>query len=244
MGTVKVSLNYTHKVFSSQVNSSSNTNFPWLSPTENSSRNCSHNSVTQSLSLSLLVPIHSPHVIPPLQFLSASLGILLTYIAKGPTLTNSKHISRDPTHCCCVASPHMRIWRKRRKHMSRDGHLLLMCAWHMENSLFCCCGHVFCLQELLPGNALIKYATVYLTIRKSDVFEVSIMFYKFLEIISTSLVVLRWHLVTLYPFHGPVWQQPWPEGIRCHHVVLQSCAWRNITALETLYSSEDNQLHF
>jgi hypothetical protein len=44
-GTIRVSLNYTlpislyystHKVFNSQVNSSSNTNFPWLSPTENS----------------------------------------------------------------------------------------------------------------------------------------------------------------------------------------------------------------
>jgi hypothetical protein len=59
--TVKVSLNYTlpiplhystHKVFKSQVNSSSNTNFPWLSPTENSELCHSH-------SLSLLVPIRS-----------------------------------------------------------------------------------------------------------------------------------------------------------------------------------------
>jgi hypothetical protein len=46
MGTVKVSLNYTlpiplhystHKVFNSQVNYSSNMNFPRLSPTENCS---------------------------------------------------------------------------------------------------------------------------------------------------------------------------------------------------------------
>jgi hypothetical protein len=61
MGTVKISLIYTLQiplhystniVFNSQVQSSSNTNFPWLSPTENSE-------LCHSLPLSLLVPVHS-----------------------------------------------------------------------------------------------------------------------------------------------------------------------------------------
>jgi hypothetical protein len=93
------------------------TNLPWLSSTENS----------DSLPLSLLVPIHSVYVLPLLLSLSASLGILLTYIAEGWTSTNSKHISRDPYPLllCDVTGPTQADGHA--GNMSHVGHLLLMC---------------------------------------------------------------------------------------------------------------------
>jgi hypothetical protein len=109
-------------------------------------------------------------VLPPLLFLSASLGILLTYIAEGRTSTNSKHISRDPyplllcdvtahaqangqagntchvtaTYCCCVTSLLMRQ---------------LPDTWKTQLALPLCACIMF--TEMLPGNALIKYTTLY-----------------------------------------------------------------------------------
>jgi hypothetical protein len=66
----------------------------------------------------------------------------LTRIAEGPTLTNSKHISRDPySLLLCDITTHPQADRHA-GNMSHDGHILLMCditnptptARHMENT--------------------------------------------------------------------------------------------------------------
>jgi hypothetical protein len=77
--------------------------------------------------------------------LSASSGILLTYIVNGPTSTKKKHISRDPYLLLLYdVTVHLQADGTLRKHMSCDAHLLLMCdittpapaVRHMENTAY------------------------------------------------------------------------------------------------------------
>jgi hypothetical protein len=111
--TITVSLDYTHqvlhmkKIFKSHVKSS-------------------HADLLSSSVL--LVPFRSVHMLLALHsVITASSGILLTYIAKGPTSTNSKCISRDPYSLfLCDVITHAQA-DGHTGNTSFDGHLLLLC---------------------------------------------------------------------------------------------------------------------
>jgi hypothetical protein len=149
-------------------------------------------------------------MIPPLLFLSTTNSELpLTYTAEGPTSTNSKHISRDPYSLllCDVTA-----------HPQADGlagntcHVTAAYYWCVTSPILCqlsdtrktqlvllLWAHIV-FTELLPGNELIKYATLRTIIfaHRSSMFRhlAGILanpeqllrdFSQFLQTISTSL---------------------------------------------------------
>jgi hypothetical protein len=103
-------------------------NFPWRSPTKNSEL------------CNLLVPIHSLACFHRCYFsrnsmnseFSASLGTLLTYIAKGRTSTNRKHISHDPyPQLLCDVTTHAQADR----HAGNTCHVMATYCWCVTSLL-------------------------------------------------------------------------------------------------------------